>query len=51
MGKTSPPSSSNKIALTILLLFLAVGGWFAWQSQEFIAWKEKILQYIENKEM
>lgn len=51
MAKKEQSSSSNKYALLVLLLFVGVGGWYAWQSDEFANWKERILQYVDNKDI
>lgn len=51
MAKKTQSSSSKQLPLILLLLALAGGGWWLWQSPEMANWKDKITQYIDNRDV
>jgi hypothetical protein len=51
MAKKEQPSSSNRLPLIILLIAIGAGGWFAWQSPQMANWKDRILQYVDNRDI
>lgn len=51
MAKNEQPSSSRRFPSIIFLLLIAAGGWWAWQSDIFENWKDRILQYVDNRDI
>lgn len=48
--KESSSSSSRRLPLFILILFV-VGGWWAWHSDAWANWQDRIFKYIDNRDI
>lgn len=51
MAKKEQRSSSKKLPILLLLAALGAGGWWLWQSPEMANWKDKIFQYVDNRDI
>lgn len=51
MAKKDQRSSSKQILLVIMLLAVGGGGWWFWHSPEMALWKDRILQYVDNRDV
>lgn len=51
MAKKESKSYSRRLPLIALLLLLAVGSWWAWQSPVLANWKDQIFQYVDNRDI
>lgn len=51
MAKKEYSSSSQRFPIIILVLLLVVGGWWIWQNDTWINWKDRILQYVDNRDI
>ncbi len=44
-------SFRRRLPSLIFIIFLAAGGWWAWQSDTWANWKDRILQYVDNRDI
>lgn len=51
MAKHEQRGSKKSLPLIIFLVFLAIGGWWVWQSAEMANWKDRVLQYVDNRDI
>lgn len=52
MAKSSKNSSSGKqVFLVVVLLALVGAGWYLWESPHLSNWKDRALQYIDNRDI
>lgn len=51
MAKKEQPSSSKRFPLLIILCILAFGAWWMWNTPALANWKDKILQYVDNRDI
>jgi hypothetical protein len=52
MAKQTKTKKSSKFSFRLLFPFaLLVGGWWLWQSESMVNWKDRALQYVDNREI
>lgn len=51
MAKKEQRSTSKRIPLMIYFIVLGSCGWWLWQSDVFANWKDRILQYVDNRDI
>ena len=50
-NKNKAPLQKNFPSSSCLSSQLAAGGWWLWQSPEMANWKDRILQYVDNRDI
>ena len=51
MAKKEQNMSSRRLPIIFLALLLIGGGWWAWESDAWTNWKDRILQYVDNRDI
>lgn len=51
MAKKEQSSSPKRFPLLIVLCILAVGAWWIWNTPALANWKDKIFQYVDNRDI
>lgn len=51
MVKKEQSSSPKRFPLLIVLCILAVGAWWIWNTPALANWKDKIFQYVDNRDI
>lgn len=52
MAKREQTKTSNRrLPLFLLFSLLIVGGWWLWTNDSFAEWKDRILQYVDNRDI
>jgi len=51
MAKREISTSSKRLPMLVIVIALAAGGWWIWHSPEISNWKDRVLQYVDNRDI
>lgn len=51
MAKKDQSNSSKSVILILILAAIAGGGWWLWQHPQMVNWKDRVLQYVDNRDI
>lgn len=51
MAKKEPNFSSRRFPLIIVGLLIVAGGWWSWHTDAWANWRDRILQYVDNRDI